>query len=67
MFAEVVRWVRILRTQIYANGKYLVDSHILTVMRRFHDMQLVIVGLDQQRVELHDPNTLEDYNLAILV
>ena len=56
MFAEVVRWVRILRTQIYANGKYLVDSHVLTAMGRFHYMQLVVVGLGQQRAELRDPN-----------
>ena len=59
MFAEVVRWVRIQRTQIYANGKYLVDSHVLTAMGRFHDMRLVIVGLVQQRVELRDPNMMK--------
>ena len=59
MFAEVVRWVRIQRTQIYTNGKYLVDSHILTVMRRFHDMQLVVVVLGQERAELRDPNMMK--------
>jgi len=56
MFAEVVKWVRILRTQIYANGKYLVDSHVLIAIGMFHDMQLVVVVLGQQRAELRDPN-----------
>ena len=59
MFAEVVKWVRILRTQIYANGKYLVDSHVLTAMGRFHDMQLVVFVLGQQRAELRDPNMMK--------
>ena len=57
MFAEVVRWIRTQRTQIYANGKYSEDSHVLTTMGRFRDMQLVVVGLSRQRAELRDPNT----------
>ena len=57
IFAEVVRWVRILRTQTYANGKYSGDSHVLTAKGMIRDMQLVIVGSGQQRAELHDPNT----------
>ena len=56
MFVEVVRWVRIKCTQIYTKGTYLVDSHVLTAMGRFHDMLLVVVGLGQQRAELRDPN-----------
>ena len=57
MSAEVVRWVRILGTQTYANGKYSRDSHVLTTKGMFRDMQLVIVGSGRQRAELHDPNT----------
>ena len=57
MSAEVVRWVRILRTQTYANEKYSEDSHVLTAKGMIRDMQLVIVGSGQQRAELHDPNT----------
>jgi hypothetical protein len=56
MFAEVVRWVHRQRTQTYTNGKYSEDSHVLIAMGRFSDTQLVVVGLGQQRVELHDPN-----------
>ena len=56
MSAEVVRWVRIQRTQTYANGKYLEDSYVLTAKGMFRDMQLVVVGSGRQRVELHDPN-----------
>jgi hypothetical protein len=56
MFAEVMRWVRIQCTKIYVNGKYMEDSHVLTAMGRFHDMQLVVVGLGQQRAELRDLN-----------
>jgi hypothetical protein len=55
-FVEVVRWVPTQRTQTYANGKYSNDSHVLTAMGRFRDMQLVLVGLGQQHAELHDPN-----------
>ena len=57
MFAEVVRWVRIQRTQTYANGKYSEDFHVLTTMGRFRDMQLVLVGSNRQRAELRDLNT----------
>ena len=56
MSAEVVRWVRILRTQTYANEKYSEDSHVLTAKGMFRDMQLVVVGSGRQRVERHDPN-----------
>jgi hypothetical protein len=56
MSAEVVRWVRIQRTQSYANGKYSEDSHLLTVKAMFRDMQLVVVGSGRQRAKLHDPN-----------
>jgi hypothetical protein len=55
--AEVVRWVRIQRTQTYANGKYLEDSHVLTEKGMFRDMQLVVVRSGRQRAELHDPST----------
>jgi D-mannonate dehydratase len=44
-FAEVVTWVHIRHSQIYANGKYLEDFHVLTAMGGFHDMQLVVIGL----------------------
>ena len=57
MSAEVVRLVRILRTQTYANGKYSEDSHVLTANGMFRDMQLVVVGSGRQCAELHDPNT----------
>ena len=53
------------RTQIYANGKYLVDSHVLTAMGRFHDMLLVVVGLGQQRAELRDPSNLQFINIGL--
>jgi hypothetical protein len=58
MSAKVVRWVRIQRTQTYANGKYLEDSHVLTAKGIFRDIQLVVVGSGRQRPELHDPNTM---------
>ena len=57
MFAEVVRWVRIQRTQTYANGKYSKDLHVLIAMGRFRDMQLVLVGSNWQHAELRDLNT----------
>jgi hypothetical protein len=37
----------------------LEDSHVLTALGKFHDMQLVVVGQGQQRAELHDPNTMK--------
>ena len=68
MFAEVVRWVHIQRTQIYANGKYLVDFHVLIVKGKQYDMQLVAIVVSQQHVLLHDPNMkLVDYNSVIVV
>jgi hypothetical protein len=56
MSAEVVRWVRIQRTQTYAIGKYLEDSYVLIAKGMFRDMQLIAVGSGQQRAELRDPN-----------
>jgi hypothetical protein len=65
----VVKWVQKLHIQIYANGKYLVDSHVLTAWENIHDMQLVVIGLSQQRVILRDPNTKKATNnsLALVV
>jgi hypothetical protein len=52
----MVKLVRILRTQIFADGKCLEHYHVLNIVERCYDIQLVAIELDQQRVRLHDPN-----------
>jgi hypothetical protein len=53
--------------QISTDGRYLIDFHVQVGVGMWYDMQLDIVELDQQRVELHDPNKMWiNYNLAIM-
>jgi hypothetical protein len=56
MYAAVVRWAHMWRIRIYADGKYLVDFHVLIAEGKCCDMQLVAIELSQQRVKLRDPN-----------
>jgi hypothetical protein len=44
----VVKLVHILHTQISADGKLLEHYHVLDIARRYYDMQLVTIELDQQ-------------------
>ena len=68
MYALVVKSVRIQRNRIFADGKYLVDFHVLIVKGKQYDMQLVAIVVSQQRVLLHEPNMkLVDYNSIIVV
>jgi plasmid rolling circle replication initiator protein Rep len=68
MYTWAVRSVRVQRNQIFADGKYLVDFHVLIVAAKLYDMQLVAIVVSQQLVKLHDSNMkLVDYNSAIMV
>ena len=39
MYTAVVKLIRIPRIRIFADGKYLVDSHVLTATGKPYDMQ----------------------------
>jgi hypothetical protein len=54
----VVKLVHILRTRISDDGKCLEHYHILNIVGKCYDMQLVAIELDQQHVKLYDPNNL---------
>jgi hypothetical protein len=53
-----VKLVCIQHTQIYVDGRYLVDFHVQVGVGRWYDIQLNIVVLGQQRVGLHDPTKI---------
>jgi hypothetical protein len=42
----------------FCRWRYLVDLHVQVGVRRWYDMQLNVVELDQQHEELHDPNNM---------
>ena len=67
MFTWVVRSVRIQRNRISADGKYLEDHHEPIAAGSLNGMQLGAIVSSLQRVGLHDPNKLVDYNIAIMV
>jgi hypothetical protein len=52
----VVKLMRISCTRISTDEKCLEHYHILNIAGKCYDMQLVVIELDQQRVNLHDPN-----------
>jgi len=68
MYTLVVKSVRIQHNRISADGKYLVDFHVLIVAGKLYDKQLVAIVVSLQHVRLHDPNMkLVDYNSVIVV
>ena len=67
MPTEVVRWVRILCTQTYANEKYSEDSHILTAKGMFRDMQLNQVGSVKNCMTQHNVGNLQFINKGLVV
>jgi hypothetical protein len=52
----VVKSVCIQRNRIFADGKYLVDSHVLTTAGK--DMQYILFESSLWRVRLHNPNKM---------
>jgi hypothetical protein len=56
MYISVMKSMYIPCTRISIDGKYLDHYHILDIVGKCYDMQLVTIVLDQQLIRLHDPN-----------
>jgi hypothetical protein len=56
MHISVMKSMYIPCTRISIDGKYLDHYHILDIVGKCYDMQLVTIVLDQQLIRLHDPN-----------